>query len=1588
MTATPNRTGPSPRPLRTKKTTGYRAGDPGSASTRIIDFDRVYTTYLSVSAQSGFVEEGEDAVFVLTRTGGTNLDIVVRVRVTEITRHPAAHRTHSRRLQYSSTEREVTFNPGDVSATLAVPTEDENLNDGNSIVEAVLLPGREYGIRPYPGFASMWVRDNDIPTVSFAEAHIEHIENPGEFAQYTLVRTGDTSHALTVHMSGYYVNYYGAPIGDWVSSANIARPVIVGEERRSHSTDPELVGPLGGRAEVTIQPFICEEVPGNCWYWPQYRPGEISTFAATVHNRGQGVTVAADRESVNEGESATFTLTRIGGTPESRGRALTVRVAATQDGEFIQGATPQTVRFAGYPDEPSSEAESTATVTIETVDDDVYEFDGSVTLTILPPVEQAINVFYEIGDGGGNRSPSATTAVISDDDPAVSIGDAEAPEAAGSMVFTVTAPANDEEMTVDWATSDGAGTGAATAGQDYTAATGTLRFQVGETSKTISIEILDDGIHEADETFTVTLSNPTEIVLGRAAATGVITNDDPETPPVVTVWTDHGSVEEGEPATFNFRRQPPGDEGSIPHGFGDSPLTLNLTLTETGDFIADALENAAGVRVDYAPGSSAATVTIPANHLYLSVQFSTEDDNQVEANGSINIELAEGPGYTIGDDDGATVNVRDNDLAISIADAAANEGDANISFPVSLSGTSEETVTVVVSTVDGRATSGETATATSLGKDFEAKSETLTFAPSETEKTFTVTLVDDTFDEDEESFAVELSRQSDNAGLSDSSATAVISDNDKSMVVGVYREGKTVNEDAGGPVIFRFELTPQEGSNTTAAELTTAVHWALIEGTATAGEDYVAVESTVKTQLLPGVLSKAVGVILLDDERYEDEYETFTFDLKRADNLELDTDHQSIVVSLRDNETLQADAAPDSENVAEGDVASFTVALTPFENAVPVEIEYEVAGTAGPADYTAPSGTLTIPAGESSARITIDILADTLHDPDETLGVLLANATGGGREIILNTTDDPPMVTILDSSVLSASIASGASADEGSAMEFTINLTTGTDRPVLIEWSTSDAQGDGAAESGGVDYTDASGTVTIAAGDTSGTFTVSTVEDSLVEGDETFIVVLSSAEKGEDPQTSTPVDLGISSTTATIVDDDTAPTSITLTATPDRVDEDAGETDLSVTATLDGSTRLASDVTVDLGLEGSIATGQGGSEPDSVTLTIPAGQASGTATAPMTPANDEIAGGDGTVSIVGTATGFDITGATVTIADDDEAPTGVILTLSHSSLSEGAVPTDLIVTATLTGGDRRPEETEIPLSVAGVSIPATEENGEPTTAAANDDYTAASATLTIAEGEATGTATLKFAPTADNLVEGDETVQVSGTSPGLVVTPALLTIEDDDREPDGIELSATPDGVSEDDENVQIQVTATLVGGGVRMEDTAVTLSVHDASAAAGADYTAGSGLVLVIPAGQVSGTASLSITLVDDDIYEDTETLAIRGSNEDPGLSVRGVRISIADDEERPTEILLVLDRDTVAEDGGSQPLESDRDCPGRQQASYPYASLSVISPLPPPPIPQQKVRQRSPRQYLQNQSLQQDTRHRQGTFRRLSAH
>ena len=111
--------------------------------------------------------------------------------------------------------------------------------------------------------------------------------------------------------------------------------------------------------------------------------------------------------------------------------------------------------------------------------------------------------------------------------PEVSVADARADEGAGATASFVVSLSRafttaEHRVTVDYATSDGT----AVAGADYTATSGTLTFAAGETTKTVSVPILDDSHDEGEETFTLTLSNPSGARIGDGEATGTIVNTD------------------------------------------------------------------------------------------------------------------------------------------------------------------------------------------------------------------------------------------------------------------------------------------------------------------------------------------------------------------------------------------------------------------------------------------------------------------------------------------------------------------------------------------------------------------------------------------------------------------------------------------------------------------------------------------------------------------------------------------------------------------------------------------------------------------------------------------------------------------------------------------------------------------------------------------------------------------------------------------------------------------------------------------------------------------------------------------------------
>jgi outer membrane biosynthesis protein TonB len=123
-----------------------------------------------------------------------------------------------------------------------------------------------------------------------------------------------------------------------------------------------------------------------------------------------------------------------------------------------------------------------------------------------------------IADGRG-----AGTILDNDPQVSISIDDVTRAEAEGPATFSVSlSKASGKVVTVAYATADGS----ALAGSDYGARNGTLVFLAGETSKSVSVPLVDDEIAEGDETFAVTLSNAVNASLADGQGVGTIVDDD------------------------------------------------------------------------------------------------------------------------------------------------------------------------------------------------------------------------------------------------------------------------------------------------------------------------------------------------------------------------------------------------------------------------------------------------------------------------------------------------------------------------------------------------------------------------------------------------------------------------------------------------------------------------------------------------------------------------------------------------------------------------------------------------------------------------------------------------------------------------------------------------------------------------------------------------------------------------------------------------------------------------------------------------------------------------------------------------------
>ena len=311
------------------------------------------------------------------------------------------------------------------------------------------------------------------------------------------------------------------------------------------------------------------------------------TFTTADWDTNQTVTVTAAADEDTDNEPATISYTVSGGNypavttthpvnifdttptlqlstdPAAVTEGTAISLTVTSDRTLI-GPLPVSLTLAARSSSGFTAADIPGTLGPNTFNADFGSSPGGTTGTVSIPTsadtdasEGAENYQITLNDAAGYAVGTDVTAngVLNDAAAAISlsVADASAAEGDGAMSFTVTASsAPSTAVTFKYTVTAESGD-TATAGTDFTAvmaaAKGSGTIAANAQTTTITVTVVDDNTDENDETFTVTLSEPSGATISDAVATGTITDDD-GADPGVTISEDSLTVDAGDSATY------------------------------------------------------------------------------------------------------------------------------------------------------------------------------------------------------------------------------------------------------------------------------------------------------------------------------------------------------------------------------------------------------------------------------------------------------------------------------------------------------------------------------------------------------------------------------------------------------------------------------------------------------------------------------------------------------------------------------------------------------------------------------------------------------------------------------------------------------------------------------------------------------------------------------------------------------------------------------------------------------------------------------------------------------------------------------
>ena len=960
--------------------TGYTVSSSASAATvAVSDDDAPSLPEISIAAD-GDVTEGTDASYTLTATPKPAADLDVTVEV-------------SQSGDFVTTGSQTVTITSSGTATLSVPTTNDNTSEPDGSVTATISAATDYTVSTSAGSATVVVSDND----------------DAQLASQATIDSCVPESVLSTVRRYYDANKDRAPS----YGRNWKRVLITFRDVQ----------------DSQLTPFTAAEALAGEQQWFGWRPIRealecIEAATTPPPPPDPEISIAAG-SAITEGSDATFTVTA---TPAPTS-ALTISLTVSQIGSFgaTTGADTVTIPTTG-----------SATFTVSTTNDSTDEPDGSVTATLSTGTGYTVS----------GTSNAATVSVSDDDDappatPVISIAAGSGVTEGSDATFTVTAsPAPTTALNISVTISQSGG---------YVT-TGSRSVIIPTSgTKTFAVTTTDDSDDEADGSVTATISSGTGYtVLSSASTATVAVSDDDDAQLVLQATIDscisnsllttvrryydankdrapsYGrnwkrvlitfrDVEDsqltsftaaealaGEQVWFGWKPvrealecieaaiappppppPPPSDpEISISAGAAVSEgadatftitaspapataLIINLTVSQSGNFGAT---------------TGADTVTIPTTGS-ATFTVSTTNDSTDEPHGSVTATLSTGTGYTVsGSNNAATVAVSDDDdppPATPVIGIAAGSGvteGADATFTVTAS-PAPATALIIDLTVLQSGNFGAT-----TGTD------TVTI-PTTGSATFTVSTTNDNTDEADGSVTATISSGTGyTVSSSASTATVAVSDDDDPPAVTPtisIAAGSGVTE--GSDASFTVTASPNPTSSLTVnVTISQSGSFGVMTGS--------------RTITIPTSGSFTFTVSTTNDNTDEPNG-SITATLTTGTGYTVSTNSSTATVAVSDDDPAPSGRPTVTVSDASGSEGdghlTFTVALS---HANPKAIKFRYGGfgrtaSVGP-DFRLEYKEFTLNAGDTTLDIDIPIFDDNAIEGDETMTIYVYATSG------------------------------------------------------------------------------------------------------------------------------------------------------------------------------------------------------------------------------------------------------------------------------------------------------------------------------------------------------------------------------------------------------------------------------------------------------------------------------------------------------------------------------------------------------------------------------------------------------------------